>query len=208
MPHSPQRNQWHPLLCRAKSSTYCLWSKCKLVAVAASLSNPLKVGDTAGPEWHRAQLCVRELLPDGKHASCERATHAGNEAVFSYILAIKDLEMWPEHCVCWEGVPPTPAPRRPPSAARMPHVSLCPSAATRGGYHGAELSRDPRRAWNSVLRVPIRVDLPTLRKPYPIPEQFGLMLSRSECRLASAREQSWQAMVVLHAAGLLGECNQ
>ena len=61
---------------------------------------PIKIGDIVGLIGKPTRYIVRELLPDGKHAICERIVSAGSEAFFaapsnsyaSYILALKDLE--------------------------------------------------------------------------------------------------------------------
>jgi hypothetical protein len=60
---------------------------------------PIKIGDIVGLIGKPTRFIVRELLPDGKHAVCERTASAGSEAFFaapsasysSYILALKDL---------------------------------------------------------------------------------------------------------------------
>ena len=65
-----------------------------------SSPNPLKVGDTVSLRGNAQRFVIRELLPDGKRAVCERTTNAGSEAFFaapstsysSYILALNDLE--------------------------------------------------------------------------------------------------------------------
>jgi len=61
---------------------------------------PIKVGDFFALRGKPTPFIVRELLPDGKHAVCERTARAGPEAFFAgsgitsakYILALEDLE--------------------------------------------------------------------------------------------------------------------
>jgi len=61
---------------------------------------PMKIGDIVNLIGLPTRFIVRDLLPDGKHAVCERTASAGSEAFFaapstsyaSYILALKDLE--------------------------------------------------------------------------------------------------------------------
>jgi len=61
---------------------------------------PIAIGDIVGLIGKPIRYIVRELLPDGRHAVCERTITAGSEAFFgapstsysSYILALKDLE--------------------------------------------------------------------------------------------------------------------
>jgi len=61
---------------------------------------PVEIGNVVRLIGTSTRYVVRELLPDGKHAVCERAVTAGSEAFLaapnasyaSYILALKDLE--------------------------------------------------------------------------------------------------------------------
>jgi hypothetical protein len=59
----------------------------------------VEIGDVVGLIGRRPRFIIREILPDGKHAVCERAV-AGSRAFVavpssyysSYILALVDLE--------------------------------------------------------------------------------------------------------------------
>ena len=59
----------------------------------------IKTGDIVSLLGRPTRFIVREILPDGKHAVCERSLSAGPEAFFaagsisysSYILALRDL---------------------------------------------------------------------------------------------------------------------
>jgi hypothetical protein len=61
---------------------------------------PIKIGDTVCLIGKPTRFIVREILPDSKHAVCERIVRAGPETFFagsgishaSYTLALKDLE--------------------------------------------------------------------------------------------------------------------
>ena len=60
----------------------------------------IKIGDTVGLIGRPTRFIVRELLPDGKHAVCERAVFVGCGAYVavpsaeysSYVLALADLK--------------------------------------------------------------------------------------------------------------------
>jgi hypothetical protein len=60
----------------------------------------IEIGDIVGPIGRPPRFITREILPDGKHAVCERAVFAGSGAFVavpsssysSYILAVKELE--------------------------------------------------------------------------------------------------------------------
>jgi hypothetical protein len=60
----------------------------------------IEIGDIVGPIGRPPRFIIREILPDGKHAVCERAVFAGSGAFVavpsssysSYILAVKELE--------------------------------------------------------------------------------------------------------------------
>jgi hypothetical protein len=61
---------------------------------------PVEIGDVVGLIGSRPRFIIREILPDGKHAVCERAVFAGSGTFIavpssyysSYILALADLE--------------------------------------------------------------------------------------------------------------------
>jgi hypothetical protein len=60
----------------------------------------IEIGDIVGLIGKPPRFIIREILPDGKHAVCERAVFAGggafvavpNSSYSSYILALADLE--------------------------------------------------------------------------------------------------------------------
>ena len=60
----------------------------------------IEIGDIVGLIGRTPRYIIREILPDGKHAVCERAVFAGSGAFVAvpsasysnYILALKDLE--------------------------------------------------------------------------------------------------------------------
>jgi hypothetical protein len=60
----------------------------------------IEIGDVVGLIGRTPRFIIRELLPDGKHAVCERAIFAGagtyvavpSSCYSSYILALADLE--------------------------------------------------------------------------------------------------------------------
>jgi len=60
----------------------------------------IEIGDIVGLTGRTPRYIIREILPDGKHAVCERAVFAGSGAFVavpspsysSYVLAVKDLE--------------------------------------------------------------------------------------------------------------------
>jgi hypothetical protein len=60
----------------------------------------IEIGDIVGLIGSLPRFIIREILPDGKHAVCERAVFAGSGAFVavssssysSYVLAVKDLE--------------------------------------------------------------------------------------------------------------------
>jgi hypothetical protein len=60
---------------------------------------PIKVGDVVTLRGKPPRFIIREILPDGKHAVCERAVFAGSGAYVavpgssysSYVLALTDL---------------------------------------------------------------------------------------------------------------------
>ena len=60
----------------------------------------IKIGDIVGLIGKLPRFIIREILPDGKHAVCERAVHVGSGAFVavpsssysSYVLALADLE--------------------------------------------------------------------------------------------------------------------
>jgi len=62
----------------------------------------VEIGDVVGLIGRRPRFIIREILPDGKHAICERAVFAGSGAFVavpssyysSYILALVDLEKY------------------------------------------------------------------------------------------------------------------
>jgi len=68
----------------------------------ASAPQPIsiEIGDIVGLIGRPPRFIIREILPDGKHAVCERAVFAGSGAFVavpsssysSYILAVKELE--------------------------------------------------------------------------------------------------------------------
>ena len=72
----------------------------------------IEIGDIVGLIGRPTRFIIREILPDGKHAVCERAVFAGGGTFVavpscsysSYILALADLEK--------QRVPGSPAPAR------------------------------------------------------------------------------------------------
>ena len=60
----------------------------------------IEIGDIVGLIGRPPRFIIREILPDGKHAVCERTVFAGSGAFVavpsssnsSYILAVKELE--------------------------------------------------------------------------------------------------------------------
>jgi hypothetical protein len=60
----------------------------------------IEIGDIVGLIGRLPRFIIREILPDGKHAVCERAVFAGRGAFVavpsssysSYVLAVKVLE--------------------------------------------------------------------------------------------------------------------
>jgi len=68
--------------------------------LSATQRASIETGDVVGLIGKRPRFIIREILPDGKHAICERAVFAGSgsfvavpsSAYSSYTLALKDLE--------------------------------------------------------------------------------------------------------------------
>jgi hypothetical protein len=60
----------------------------------------MKLGDIVGLIGKLPRFVIREIMPDGKHAVCERVLYVGNgtfvalpsTSYSSYVLALADLE--------------------------------------------------------------------------------------------------------------------